>query len=243
MNYPQYPLLSGTLGLSPAPLLPQTVILYLLQGHGWCTKGQFCPKSHDIDLIIDIDDFTKDKKSRKRKRRKQNQLMKKSGNNNDSIDMTAEGDWKDDNVSMETIDDEECDGVDFEDTEKKIDKLELERSTPFKAKNNVNGVQVETQKGKSDHDKTCKSCGKSTNNVSLGGGHRAGYDAFMTGLIYAVYLSQIEVSERDRKIGDWKNKLYLSGKDYPLSVSKSNFVKQSKEHLDKIARIRKVNSS
>ena len=243
MNYLQYPLLSGALGHSPAPLLPQTVIFYLLQGHGWCTKGQFCPKSHDIDLIIDIDDFTKDKKSRKRKRRKQNQLMKRSGNNNDSIDMTAEGDWKNDSVSMETNDDEECDGVDFEDTEKKIDKLELERSTPFKAKNSVNAVQVETQKEESGHDKTCKSCGKSTNNVSLGGGHRAGYDAFMTGLIYAVYLSQIEASERDRKIGDWKNKLYLSGKDYPLSVSKSNFVKQSKEHLDKIARIRKVNSS
>jgi len=65
-------------------------------------------------------------------------------------------------------------------------------------------------------------------------GHRAGYDAFMTGFIFAVYKTT-----KPENISLWKNKLYLTGKDYPLTVSKSGFVKQSQQHLAKIAQIRK----
>lgn len=69
------------------------------------------------------------------------------------------------------------------------------------------------------------------------GGHRAGYDAFMTGFIYAVF--RTECNGLKDKCDEWKNKLYLGGKDYPLSVGKSNFSKHSKQHLEKIEKLRK----
>jgi target of EGR1 protein 1 len=70
------------------------------------------------------------------------------------------------------------------------------------------------------------------------GGHRAGYDAFMTGFIYAVY--RASGGKWIDKTEEWRNKLYLGGKDYPLSVSKSSFSKHSKQHLEKINTIRKT---
>ena len=70
------------------------------------------------------------------------------------------------------------------------------------------------------------------------GGHRAGYDAFMTGFIYAVF--RASDSGWVDKTDEWKNKLYLGGKDYPLSVTRSSFSKHSKQHLEKISAIRKT---
>ena len=204
--------------------------LIILQGHGWCTKGKYCPKSHDLDLIIDIDEFTKDRKSRKRKRRKQNQLSKGVDNvTGTGAYVDADSDAVSD-ISVNLATDGLENGMD---TEEKIDTNQR-----LKENGVVNGSKVHV--GVTDN--TCKNCGKSTNLLSSSGGHRAGYDAFMTGFIYAVYLTQLSGIEREGKMAEWKNKLYLCGKDYPLSVSKSNFSKQSKEHLEKIAKIRTIRS-
>ena len=206
-----------------------------MQGHGWCSKGNYCPKSHDIDLIIDIDEFTKDRKSRKRKRRKQNQALKGTSDVDNGKDAVATGETDSDTVSdiNESL---TADGLeDRMDTEEKLDTNQ----------NSVQNGVIESSKvhvGVKDDTNLCRNCGKSSSLLSSSGGHRAGYDAFMTGFIYAVYLTQLSVGEREGKIADWKNKLYLSGKDYPLSVSKSAFAKQSKEHLEKIARIRLTRS-
>ena len=208
--------------------------LIILQGHGWCTKGKYCPKSHDLDLIIDIDEFTKDRKSRKRKRRKQNQLSKGSSGVDNVTDTGANGDADSDAVSDMSVNlttDRLENGMDIE------EKIENQKSIQNGV---VNGNKV--QAGITDDTRLCRNCGKSTNLLSSSGGHRAGYDAFMTGFIYAVYLTQLSGGEREGKMADWKNKLYLCGKDYPLSVSKSNFSKQSKEHLEKIAKIRTIRS-
>ena len=199
-------------------------------------KGKFCPKSHDIDLIIDIDEFCMDRKSRKRKRRKQNQQMRNPRSNKDSSDMEAKWDRNSESIEMNIG---EADGADFEDIENKTDKMELDARITDHIDTVQNGAKVDTH---GDAKKMCQNCGKAADATLSGGGHRAGYDAFMTGLIYAVYLTTMEEVERDRKVGEWKNKLYLSGKDYPLSVSKSNFVKQTKEHLEKIAGIRRINT-
>ena len=83
-----------------------------------------------------------------------------------------------------------------------------------------------------------KLAGDSKVQTHANGSHRAGYDAFMTGFIYAVYLHKACLDSEKDKIEERKNKLYLSGKDYPMSICKSSFMKQSKTHLSKIQKIR-----
>ena len=80
-----------------------------------------------------------------------------------------------------------------------------------------------------------------------GGGHRAGYDAFMTGYSLAVFLSRhsglpstptdfLPASIHSEHL---VNKLYLTCKDHPMLLRKSNFSKPSQASQDKLQRIRK----
>ena len=86
------------------------------------------------------------------------------------------------------------------------------------------------------------------------GGHRAGFDAFMTGFIMACFLSKhTTVNDTvDRVVGSsfklsqlsgiesLSNKIYAMGKDQPMTVSKSNFCSPSKNHRERIQRLRKA---
>lgn len=184
--------------------IPIKVISCCFQGHGWCSKQSFCPLSHDIDLIIDVDMFLEGRKSRKRKRRKLNKDNKDM--NGTSGDYSKEVD--DSNVS---VSDDLCEGDD-----KSADKSDVSELSS---------------------DEILKRLKEDNYDTHGNGGHRAGYDAFMTGFIYAVYRTTDNMWKD--KTDEWKNKLYLGGKDYPLSVSKSSFSKHSKNHLEKISKIRK----
>ena len=90
------------------------------------------------------------------------------------------------------------------------------------------------------------------------GGHRAGYDAFMTGFAFAYYVAKF--GERDDGLGsptsptpptsststlvggagmgELANKICLSGKDIPLRITKSNFATTSGKHEEKMKRVR-----
>eukprot|EP00731_Ephydatia_muelleri_P017993 Em0011g33a len=68
-------------------------------------------------------------------------------------------------------------------------------------------------------------------------GHRSGFDAFMTGyslLTFALHkMTKAELSCTDQLLGglsDWTNCLALRGKDIPLRIVKSHFVKTSVDH-------------
>ncbi len=82
--------------------------------------------------------------------------------------------------------------------------------------------------------------------ASRTGGHRAGFDAFMTGFVFCHFVAKFgrfrDLPSRpqmsDLGMQDFQNKITLSGKDIPLQIMKSNFAKTSKEHSDKIAKLK-----
>ena len=78
-------------------------------------------------------------------------------------------------------------------------------------------------------------------------GHRAGFDAFMTGFVFAHFISKHGdfkylpsggTSMTDLGMQDFQNRVALSGKDIPLQITKSNFAKTSKDHNEKISSIK-----
>ncbi|XP_041358984.1 target of EGR1 protein 1-like isoform X2 [Gigantopelta aegis] len=79
------------------------------------------------------------------------------------------------------------------------------------------------------------------------GGHRAGYDAFMTGFSMAFFAAKYgkvpescsgKIVLSDLGLEDMHNKIYLCGKDIPMSIFKSAFTKTSKDHREKFQKLR-----
>jgi len=76
-------------------------------------------------------------------------------------------------------------------------------------------------------------------------GHRAGFDAFMTGCVFAwsfvTYKHKSAIDHvatqvppaHDVTNSEFLNRVYLGGKDFPLHVTQSGFAKPSKCHLEK----------
>ena len=170
--------------------------------------------------MIDVDTYTQTRKSRKRKRRQQNREKRAAQN----VDMDASGDNA--SLSLDTSGDVSCsddDLVSLLPKEKVLEKIS------DRAQQQCVSGQDSTHRGQSVGHRAGQS-----------GGHRAGYDAFMTGFIYAAYRARHCGPGGGNKEEDWRNKLYLCGKDYPLVVRKSDFCKQTKSHLDKMCKLRKM---
>lgn len=81
------------------------------------------------------------------------------------------------------------------------------------------------------------------------GGHRAGFDSFMTGYAFACAFSQFGCVATDNDsvklndvsaLDDVRNKVTLSGKDIPLLIKKGNFAKTSLLHNEKIVKLKAV---
>ncbi len=82
-------------------------------------------------------------------------------------------------------------------------------------------------------------------------GHRAGFDSFMTGFIFTQFIAKhgrfrgLPESPKLTDLGmqDFSNKVALSGKDIPLQIMKSIFAKTSKDHQEKMDKIRLLYAS
>ena len=74
-------------------------------------------------------------------------------------------------------------------------------------------------------------------------GHSAGFDAFMTGFIFACYINRqnqhpSDFTPRTLSMQEHVNKVYLMGKNFPFLIRKTPFSKLSKNHSDKIKLLR-----
>ncbi|OWF38964.1 target of EGR1 protein 1-like [Mizuhopecten yessoensis] len=180
-------------------------------GHGWCSRGNSCAKSHDVDLILDIDFLAQSKKSRKRKRRRDNNP--KTDNESGGLTEPEEEQEMETTIADMSI----------------VAKEESEVCEKDSLKSSENGAVI-----------LPGAVGVGKGPV-VSGKHRAGFDAFMTGYIMASYVSEYGTYKGSLKMEDVgleeiQNLVYLTGKDIALSVVKSGFAKTSKDHREKLSK-------
>ncbi|XP_046364804.2 target of EGR1 protein 1-like [Haliotis rufescens] len=213
----------------------QRTLCHQYASFGWCSRGSSCPKSHDIDDIIDLDGIKPARKSRKRKRRRNNQLNS-SSNEEEKAEETDES--TEDSCSK----DEE---MESDSTVTKKMRVISPVSESYETQNKVKSLPAKT--GSESESGLNNLSNKSDLGIARKEGHRAGYDAFMTGYIMAYYFTKYgklpaekrrNVKLTDLNVEEFKNKVYLCGKDIPLVITKSSFTKSSKDHREKMQKIK-----
>ncbi|MED6273415.1 hypothetical protein CHARACLAT_006083 [Characodon lateralis] len=241
----------------------QTDICQRFSAFGWCPNGTKCPLSHDTDLIILQDEKCKEDKRKKRKRRRE-----KKGGLDIAEDCSILDGVPQNKIPNMEVDKEEAAGDQQETHEKSCSE-----GVPQMGTDQINQID-EGQSMKSDDEENGASEDKTDTRVSAttaksaegssgegtdvhsaeadaqtkkkadAGSHRAGFDAYMTGYIFA-YSCTLDKKEEagvggiDRESEQsWLptciNRIYLSGKAAPLNVVKSTFSKSSKAHIQKM---------
>ncbi|XP_061549993.1 target of EGR1 protein 1 [Phycodurus eques] len=213
-----------------APLAVEADICQPFSSFGWCSKGTKCPLSHDTDLIILQDDNSKEDKKKKRKRQK-----KKKRDQEQKDCSISEGAPQNKMPHLELTPEDGHQGA----TEGCLEGANL-------IDGNINAQlhEGENLKTESEENKICEDNAESTKtetttgrseNKAESGTHRAGFDAFMTGYIFAHSCTLVKEGEANMiGLPNSINKVYLSGKAAPLNIVKSTFSKSSKAHVQKM---------
>jgi len=195
------------------------VSFVFLQNHGWCALGQKCQHSHDVDLILEYEHrgHLSKKERRSKKKLKNVETLVDTGLTVESGSGMANG----------------CRTGNGNGSVSHTVIREPLSASPADCDVAQSATVV---KEKSD---AVTAVDKNTF------GHRAGFDAFMTGCVFAwsvvAYGQSSKVSDDTEKIApvcdvtnaEFVNRVYLGGKDFPLHVAHSCFAKPSKCHLEK----------
>ncbi|KAJ3326542.1 hypothetical protein HDU76_012828 [Blyttiomyces sp. JEL0837] len=204
--------------------------------HGYCVNGRGCPKSHDLDLILD------EESANNLKRRRKDTVKNASA----SETASAVGDSKEPGK----VDEDETAQLERDSKRAKIgvemDKDEVNRSsiaaTPSKTPQIINNdvanigtptrpiVSTETTKTTTAISTTpiAPVSTPSSTSALFETYHSACFDAYMTGFVFCrqLWVYPDAVTEH-------VNKMYLMGKDRGLVVAKSAFAAFSVGHLNK----------
>ena len=243
-----------------------TKICSNFSNHGHCTLGKRCPQSHDIDLIVLSKEVEVTKKDRKRKRSPplpekqkdvQNVLLSQQ---QDQDRQQFNDDTRDSLFSTSEVGTEE---VSKSNSTQTFDRKLSPKATKIESSSGTSGIESDfrpdplpdtasDESEKSSDSKKSKKDSKKDPKQSNCGGHRAGYDAFMTGFSFATFIvhSALINSEEGAQsepiskllgvpvqpdFSDLRiaNRIYLVCKDIPFIVRKSAYCKISLGHYEK----------
>ncbi|XP_008296551.1 target of EGR1 protein 1 [Stegastes partitus] len=248
----------------------QTDICQRFSAFGWCPNGSQCPLSHDTDLIILQDEKGKEDKRKKRRRQKN----KRSGGGDVAEGSSIFDGAPQNKIPHMEVDQDATPGEQQEETAESCpDSVAVMDRDGNTQQNDGESIKVDSEgngmcKDNTDSrnsaptdDGTKTDNGVESSTVGAGrekstdaqkkkvdtGTHRAGFDAFMTGYIFACSCTltkkeevkgEAEEKEHKEEEQSWLptclNKVYLSGKAAPLNVVKSTFSKSSKAHMQKM---------
>uniref|UniRef100_A0A4W6CVQ5 Target of EGR1 protein 1 n=1 Tax=Lates calcarifer TaxID=8187 RepID=A0A4W6CVQ5_LATCA len=202
----------------------QTVICPRFSAFGWCSNGTQCPLSHDTDLIILQDEKGKEDKRKKRKRHRE----KRRGGGDVAEDSSIFNGAPENKIAHMEVDREET-----PDDRQKATADPCPETEPL-MDSDRNSQHNEGENMKTDREALGgHSARTDAQKTAEAGTHRAGFDAFMTGYVFAY--SSVEETEAEQSwLSTCLNKVYLSGKAAPLNVVKSTFSKSSKAHMQKM---------
>ncbi|XP_070701736.1 target of EGR1 protein 1 [Pempheris klunzingeri] len=243
----------------------QTEICQRFSAFGWCPNGAQCPLSHDTDLIILQDEKGAGDKRKKRKRHRE---KKRGGVKEAECSSIYDGapENKIPHMEVEETPDDQQGAAPCPESGPLMDTRQNEGEN-LKMDSGGNGVcegdacfrecattgddtKTSTNDGRTEDGgrENASKCPSKTavQKKADSGTHRAGFDAFMTGYIFAHSYSlgkkegvgAGEGTEHQKEEQTWlpacRNKVYLSGKAAPLNVVKSTFSKSSKAHVQKM---------
>ncbi|XP_037315336.2 target of EGR1 protein 1 isoform X2 [Pungitius pungitius] len=244
----------------------QTDICERFSAFGWCPNGTQCPSSHDTDLIVLQDEKgAGDKKKKKRIRNKKRgrgeaqngasvcdgapdhkipHMEVDSGDAAAAVRPERDTSQREEEVDMKACDEE---NQVSEDNPDHRNPAAAEASTTTTSSTKESREEARETETLSNHPANTDA----PKTKADPGTHRAGFDAYMTGYIFAHSCTTIkegvgaveneqqqEVVDREQQQAAWLptclNKVYLSGKAAPLNVVKSTFARSSKVHIQKM---------
>ncbi|KAI3375321.1 hypothetical protein L3Q82_021809, partial [Scortum barcoo] len=245
----------------------QTDICQRFSAFGWCPNGTQCQLSHDTDLIILQDEKGIGDKRKKRKRqRERNRGGGKAAESSPMFDGAPENKVPHMEIDPEETlhDQQEAEPCpesrplmdsDRNDQQNEGENLKTDSDNTdvrnsattdddSNGRTNTNdGVECRMEDGGREKMSDHPSKTKEQKKMADAGTHRAGFDAFMTGYIFAYSCTLVKKAEAAEELQkeeqqSWLptclNKVYLSGKAAPLNVVKSTFSKSSKAHVQKM---------